>query len=138
MPLPNFAPRRAYHFDELLDLREITEGQITAATTVPAIEFESSFSYVAKVVINHDAITTSDLTTNYWEVSAQVATAQAGPFTEVAKSSPIAGAADNYELLISSATVYDLVPSATWVQLVATPIGAPSGLTFGAYITPGH
>lgn len=136
MPLPQMADRRAYHFDKNLELRDIAAAALSATGSSTGIAFPIRDIDLAKVVINHPAITGTINGSNNWVIAVQVSDAVAGTYVTIATTAILTAAPEQIELPISGAQVTNLLPNANFVRVTATKTGTIGNLSYGAFISP--
>jgi len=137
MPLPNLTVRRAYPFDDALELRDYGDGAESATAAETGIELAVRYFDLAKVVIDHAAIGGTVDGSNYWVISVQISDVVGGTYTEVVTTGILGAAAAKIELPLSGLLNTYKDADSAFIRVVATETGTTAGnLTYGAYIVP--
>jgi hypothetical protein len=134
MPRSTIANRVGQIHDGLLALYSIAGAAISATTTGASIQFDATKLIDYDMIVSQLAVTGFVAGTAYWSVAIQAATTQGGTYTTI--SSVDLGATQGKKFLpLNGMQVNGLVPGATWLRVVATKVGTPGNLQFGAFLT---
>lgn len=136
MPLPNLADRRAYWFDKELELRDYGAAALSATGSSTGIEFAVRAFDVAKVVIDHAAITGTLSAENFWVITVEVSDLVGGTYTAIATTGNLTATASRIELPISGLLAAYKDADSAFIRVTATKGGTIGNLVYGAYVTP--
>jgi hypothetical protein len=137
MPLPNMADRRAYPFDKALELRDYGAAALAATGSSTGVEFAVRKFDVAKVIIDHGAISgTLTPATNFWTVTVEISNVVGGTYTVIASTGELTATKSQIELPISGLLATYKDADAAFIRVTATKGGTIGNLTYGAYIVP--
>ena len=137
MPLPAMKGRRAYYFDKELELRDGSAAAALDGTEASTgVEFAVRFFDVAKVVIDHGAITGTLNEDNNWTVNVQVSDVVGGTYTTIATTGLLGAAATQIEVPISGLAAAVKDPDSAFIRVQAVKAGTIGDLSYGAYISP--
>ena len=137
MSLPNMADRRAYPFDKRLELRDYGAAALSATGSSTGIEFAVRNFDLAKVIIDHGAISgTLTPGTNFWTITVEVSNVVGGTYTPIISTGELTAVKSHIELPISGLLATYKDADAAFIRVTATKGGTIGTLTYGAYIVP--
>ena len=137
MPLPNMADRRAYPFDKVLELRDYDAAALADTASSTGVEFAVRDFDLAKVIIDHGAISGTLSEANFWVVTVEISNVVGGTYTAIATTGNLGASKARIELPISGLLATYKDADAAFIRVTATKGGTIGNLTYGAYIVPG-
>jgi hypothetical protein len=131
------ADRRAYPFDKTLELRDYGAAALSATGSSTGVELAVRKLDVAKVIIDHGAISgTLTAGTNFWTIAVAVSDVVGGTYTTIATTGELTATASEIELPISGLLATYKDADSAFIRVTATKGGTIGNLTYGAYIVP--
>lgn len=134
MPRSTIANRVGRIYDSLLSLYAATLPAISATTQAVGLPFPATKSIEYECVINPLAYTGFVTGVTSWSIAIQAATSLGGTYTTVA-SIELNGTAAQRIISLAGIMIQSIVPEATHLRVVATKLGSPGNLQFGAFLT---
>lgn len=121
--------------DALLVLRDIAGGPITGTQAETAVAMDLEHVGEVVMVAHASAVGAANADETY-TVALEAGTAQAGPFTEVARGAyPRDRGPGEVIIAVHGDAVEAVVPGATWARLNTTLAGTAPSITLGCYVS---
>lgn len=134
MPRSTIAQRYGQIFDVLLSLYPYATPAVAATTTSTPIAFDATKVLSFGTLVSFAAVTGYVAGTAYWSIAIQASATQGGTYTTVASIDLGAGPRERV-IALNGPGVSGIVPDAKWFRVVATKVGTPGNLQFGAFFT---